>query len=263
MMLLSFLTGCGKNRDIKDVKSFRFSYSSGNMMNSYTVYEMSLKDGKYIARYKPHMIPEKLALEIEVDKGFADKLADIMKNNNVGSWDGFSRSAKNVLDGDSFGFSASFGDKGSISAHGYMKYPANYGKFSGAVQGAFCSLFEELPLYKALGDPSDYEKVDTEALKAAHPEAFAYDHDNMPVLMYDSLGKFSFISPEEVPSGTLLYIPQYRLTAAEAKAVINKLYHVPFGIEVVFNQNPLSSYMYSEKEADEAVLAVKYYMYLQ
>jgi hypothetical protein len=235
----------------------------GNMMYSNVVYELSVRDGEYIAKYKPNMISDKMALEIKTDKAFADKLAGIMTEQRIAKWDGFSRSAKNVLDGDSFGFSASYGDKGSISAHGYMRYPAGYSEFSGAVQGAFCSLFEELPLYKALGDPSDYEKVDTEALKAAHPEAFAYDHDNMPVLMYDSLGKFSFISPEEVPSGTLLYIPKYRLTAAEAKAVINKLYHVPFGIEVVFNQNPLSSIMYSEKEADEAVLAVKYYMYLQ
>ena len=259
-MLLSFLTGCGKNRDIKDVKSFHFSYSSGNMMDSYTVYEMSLKNGKYIARYKPYMIPEKLALEIEVDKGFADKLADIMKNNNVGSWDGFSRSAKNVLDGDSFGFSASFGDKGSISAHGYMKYPANYGKFSGEVDDAFCGLFEALEEYKRLGDPDDYKNVDVEALKAARPQAFEYSFDKMPVLVYDSFHTFTFKTSAEIEANPI-YIPKYDLTAAEAKAVIKTLYGIPFGIGVVFNQNPLSGYMYGKEEADRVLLAVKYYMY--
>ncbi|MBO7403088.1 MAG: hypothetical protein J6U10_08870, partial [Lachnospiraceae bacterium] len=109
---------------------------------------------------------------------------------------------------------------------------------------------------------ADYKKVDVEALKAAYPQAFEYDFDNKPVLLYDCFGKFSFIAPTTL-EGQLLFIPPYGLTAAEAKAVINALYGVPFGIEVAFNQNPLSSYMYSEKEADDAVLAVKYYMYQQ
>ncbi|MBO7401789.1 MAG: hypothetical protein J6U10_02225 [Lachnospiraceae bacterium] len=259
-MFLSFLTGCGKNKEIADVKSFRFSYSNGSMMNSSTVYELTSKDGEYIARYKPYLIPEKLTLEIKTDKAFADTLAEIMKKNNVGKWDGYSKSDKNVLDGDSFGFSARYGDKGSISAHGYMKYPANYGKFSGEVDEAFCGLFEALEEYKRLGDPNDYINVDVEALKAAYPQAFEYSFDNMPVLVYDSFHTFTFKTSAEIEANPI-YVPKYDLTATEAKAVIKTLYGIPFGIGVVFNQNPASSYMFGKEEADRVLLAVKYYMY--
>ncbi len=55
------------------------------------------------------------------------KLELLLGECGVASWNGFSGSARNVLDGRSFSFHAEYEDGRSVSAHGYMKFPKNYG----------------------------------------------------------------------------------------------------------------------------------------
>ena len=65
-----------------------------------------------------------------------------MTKYNVNKWDGFNKSDKNVLDGNSFSFSYSNTDNKSIEAHGYMKWPNNYREFRDEIKALYEKEFE-------------------------------------------------------------------------------------------------------------------------
>lgn len=82
----------------------------------------------------------------KVDATFMDKLKALVEKHGAKSWDGFSESDPNVLDGDAFSLSITCADKTSISAHGYMSYPEGFGEFEADVE----KLFKE-----TLGQPTE------------------------------------------------------------------------------------------------------------
>ena len=59
MVIIMFLSlfGCSKNIEIKDIMSFRFSYSTGYAMDASVAYSLELKDGVYTAVVKPNLVP--------------------------------------------------------------------------------------------------------------------------------------------------------------------------------------------------------------
>lgn len=87
---------------------------------------------------------EEDALTLDVDEEFSRRLEALFEKYNLKKWDGFHGNDKNVLDGDSFGFSAKFDDGSSISAGGYMKYPKHYADAAGEVAGLFLPVFESV-----------------------------------------------------------------------------------------------------------------------
>lgn len=133
-----FLTGCLKKPvEIKKIKSFRYSYTTGYAMYSYVVYEINLEDDKYIATIKENGKSDDEAIKIEISEDKVLELENILKDKRVGTWDGFNKSDQDVLDGDSFSLVIYFEDGTSIHASGYMMYPKNYSSFKEACDSYF------------------------------------------------------------------------------------------------------------------------------
>lgn len=84
------------------------------------------------------------ALTIEVDRDLTQRIEAVFEQFKLKKWDGFDGCARNVLDGDSFSFSARFDDGKSISAGGYMQYPKNYREVLAAFDGLFIPLYEQV-----------------------------------------------------------------------------------------------------------------------
>ena len=136
LMLLSLLPGCAKKAKIGDITVFRYHFTNGYARYAYTDYELERKDGGYTARRKPSGVPDEKADVFTVDAAFAEKLKAILKEYGVGSWNGFNKSDKHVLDGNSFSLTVYMGEE-EISAHGYMRWPKNYREFKEAVTALF------------------------------------------------------------------------------------------------------------------------------
>ena len=95
------------------------------------------EDGRLVASNKPYGIADEAATIKDVDDSFREKLEAILKQFEVGKWEGFQKSDKRVLDGDSFDLAVWFDDKTSIHASGYMKWPKNYREFRDAIDALF------------------------------------------------------------------------------------------------------------------------------
>ena len=119
-----------------NLEYFHFSYSNGYMANSNTIYNINCED-KCILELKPKYIPDEDAIKIELSNEEINKLIEIINKYEVYKWDGFNKSDKYVLDGDSFSLSIKTKDNESISASGYMKYPNNYSSFRSEVDNMF------------------------------------------------------------------------------------------------------------------------------
>ncbi len=127
-----------KNVYIGHVERFEFFYTQGYAMNADVRYKFNhkVKDNWYKISVKEYGVSEEDAKLIEVDEEFRDKLEAIIDKYKVKSWDGFNKSDKNVLDGDSFSLSIHY-PSGSVSAHGYMSWPKNYRDFRNEIDELF------------------------------------------------------------------------------------------------------------------------------
>ena len=79
---------------------------------------------------------------LNTSKQTADKLADILRENKAGRWQGFDKTNKRVCDGHGFGIDVTFTDGSRLYAHGYMRYPLGYRGLVDAVESLFETLFE-------------------------------------------------------------------------------------------------------------------------
>ena len=112
--------------NISNIKYFYFTYSNGYAMNAYTKYQIDEKDGKY---------------ELSLEK--MKELEIILNQYNVSELNGFNKTDKNVLDGDSFSFSLRMENNKGISASGYMKWPENYKNVVRELETFFGNLIKE------------------------------------------------------------------------------------------------------------------------
>jgi hypothetical protein len=112
-------------------------------MNANIKYDFKYDDktNKYMVEIKPYLVADEDKLVTEVDEKFKDKLKEILIKYDVAKWDGFSKSDKNVLDGDDFSFGAWFKDKTSIHASGYMMWPSNYSNVRGELDSIFMEIY--------------------------------------------------------------------------------------------------------------------------
>ena len=101
ILVIFFVFGVKKKVIIKDLKHLHLSFSNGYAMYAYTIYDAAAEF-------------------------FANEVINILNKYNVTSWDGFNKSDRNVLDGDSFSFSLRYDEDKEVDAHGYMRYPNNY-----------------------------------------------------------------------------------------------------------------------------------------
>ena len=123
---------------ISGIKIFHYSYSVGNYYEANVYYELECED-KCTLKIKDVGITEEEAPTFEVDNEITKKLESILNKYKVGSWNGFSKSDHNVLDGNSFSLYLRTEDENIVEASGYMKWPKKYEE----VKGKLISFFDE------------------------------------------------------------------------------------------------------------------------
>lgn len=113
-------------KKIEKISHLRFSYSTGYHINANVFYEIDLIDGKYILKVKPTDISEEETQEFELSKDKIQEIINKLNEYHVSRWNGFHKSDRNVLDGDSFSLNIRINQDESIEASGYMMWPNNY-----------------------------------------------------------------------------------------------------------------------------------------
>lgn len=120
------------------IKSFHFGSGSWTYMN----YDLKKEDGKII--FKAEGVGEKPnQVEKEVDEEILNKLEDIINTNKVNKWDGFNKTDKNVMDGESFNLTITYEDGKVVNASGYMIFPKRYNTVSREIDKLFSPLLTE------------------------------------------------------------------------------------------------------------------------
>ena len=134
-----------KNNKVKitDIKYLSFYYTQGNMMNSNVKYTLTYENDKYIAEIKPNFKSEEEMKKVEIKKNDIEKIIETLKKYNVNKWNGFNKSDKYVLDGDSFSLYITFLDNTKLNASGYMMYPKNYNEVQNVLDKIFLSYYNE------------------------------------------------------------------------------------------------------------------------
>ncbi len=130
-----------KPTNISKIKSFSFFYTQGYAVNASINYELTCDNNKCQALIKQYGVPYEEATTIDVDKKVEEKLIEIIEKYEVNKWDGFSKTNKNALDGDSFSINIKMEDDNSISASGYMSWPQNYGKVREELDNLFTDIY--------------------------------------------------------------------------------------------------------------------------
>ena len=131
------LTVFNPKKEINDIKYFSYGTTDGMAMYDGIHYSIEYKDDKYIATIQKREQSEEDAKVVEISKDKVKKLENILNEYNVGSWDGFQKYDKDVLDGHSFSLSIRTFDDTSISASGYMRWPKNYREVRSKLENFF------------------------------------------------------------------------------------------------------------------------------
>ena len=143
IILFIILKNRKKEVEISNIKYFNFGYSTGYMMNANVSYNIELKDDKYIISIKPDGKSEEETLKKEISTKKIKELEKILKEYEVGKWNGFDKVDKNVLDGNSFSLRVKFANDDTIDASGYMKYPENYSIVRNELDKFFMDIYEK------------------------------------------------------------------------------------------------------------------------
>ena len=151
-LLMFSLFGCGNLLGIKgkngigrrgkpndsDLVGFHYSYDGTIGGNNY---RYDIDDGVFTYEAMDNNYGE---LSAPVGDDLLKKLKDIYLANKVYQWDGFSKYATNVSDGDGFSVSFRFADGESCSAHGSNAYPEGYGAFSSDMEAVIGPFVKQL-----------------------------------------------------------------------------------------------------------------------
>ena len=142
LITIIFLASTKKETSINDIQKLHFSYTTGNYINAYVIYDLTYEKNKYIATIKPNNTPNDNAKKVEVHEDFAKNIKKILKKYNVEKWDGFNKSDKHVLDGNSFSLSVKTKNS-KIAASGYMKWPKNYAEVKQELDKIFEKIYKQ------------------------------------------------------------------------------------------------------------------------
>lgn len=129
--------------DPEELLSFNLSNGGGMMCNAGSTFIARRMDGKALVTVRTSGVALKDAPTFEADAELLDRVAELFARCDVASWDGFSKSDPNVMDGSDFSFSATYGGKRSIGAHGYMMWPPRFGEVSAGIRDLLMPLYEE------------------------------------------------------------------------------------------------------------------------
>ena len=131
-----------EGKKIENIKHLYFTYTSGYDMNSYATYTLDCTD-ECILKAKQLGVPDEEIIEVEIPKEKVEEIANKLNEYHVSRWNGFSKSDKYVLDGDSFSFNLDYNDNDKISAHGYMMWPNNYSDVKSYLVNTFNEYIKE------------------------------------------------------------------------------------------------------------------------
>ena len=113
---------------IYQINKLEYTYTSGYEINSDTSYIIDCED-ECVLTIKEYGVDEKDIITITLTNKDMDKFENMLNKYHILSWKGFSKSDKNVLDGNSFSFRLRYNDDEKLSANGYMIYPDHYKEF--------------------------------------------------------------------------------------------------------------------------------------
>ena len=139
----TFADGTDASDDPEELLSFTVDNGGGMMRNAGTTFKGRRVGGKALITIRENGVAHADAPTFEADAGLLDRIAEIFARADVASWDGFSKSDPDVLDGMSFSFSATYGAGRRVNAHGYMMWPPRFGEVSSAVQELLMPLLDE------------------------------------------------------------------------------------------------------------------------
>ena len=111
-------------------------------MNASVSYEINLIDGKYMLKVKPTDISEEETQEFELSKDKIQEIINKLNEYHVSRWNGFNKSDKYVLDGNSFSLNIRMKNNNTIEASGYMMWPNNYYEVKTYLDTTLGSLYE-------------------------------------------------------------------------------------------------------------------------
>ena len=129
-------------KKIEKISHLRFCYSTGYHMNASVSYEINLIDGKYMLKVKPTDISEEETQEFELSKDKIQEIINKLNEYHVSRWNGFNKSDKYVLDGNSFSLNIRMKNNNTIEASGYMMWPNNYYEVKTYLDTTLGSLYE-------------------------------------------------------------------------------------------------------------------------
>lgn len=110
------------------LQSFNYSYDGTIGANNY-IYNVAEEDGKVIFEYTSMDKTGNEPYTMEVDRKVLDDLYQIYLDLRIAEWNGYSKYAKNVDDGDGFTLSMEFKDGDVLTAYGTNAYPDRYFDF--------------------------------------------------------------------------------------------------------------------------------------
>ena len=134
------------NKQIKDITRMELRYTYGNNRGAYVQYILMKGEDGYGVSVKVRNMPEEDRTEFEVSREDVLRIEELLNKYKAGRWDGFSKSNKHVLDGNSFEFSVKTSSGVKVSARGYMSYPANYK----AVRDGLDAIFTDMLMHRNL-----------------------------------------------------------------------------------------------------------------
>lgn len=131
LILVLLVVGCTNTTFNGRITSFKYTTSSSISYDSYEIYK---ENNNFVLKKK-------------LDSGYNDNNEDnskiyVLTNEDmdnlnlkihelkINKWNGFNKSNKNVLDGNSFSLEVNYDDDKNLTASGYMKYPNNYSESS-------------------------------------------------------------------------------------------------------------------------------------
>ena len=149
--------GEGAQDNTSGLKSFSYSYSGTIGGNDY-IYNVSEEDGKVTFEYTSMEYTGNDPYSMEVDHKVLDDLYQLYLDQRIAEWNGYTKYATNVLDGDGFSLMMEFGDGDRFFASGSNAYPERYFDF--------CSKMEEIlkPYAEEVKDARRHAKI-SEGLK--------------------------------------------------------------------------------------------------
>ncbi len=143
LLMCLFFTGCGKKARITSLESLSYRFTDNMSRYGAGSLEIVRKNGAYRATVKLVDEPDESAKTVPLSPEKVLAIEELLKKYDVGSWNGFDKNNKNVLDGRSFTFSVKMTEEQEIYARGYMKWPKNYSEVAGALQALMRELAGE------------------------------------------------------------------------------------------------------------------------